>query len=97
MKNLEEITEILKQHKAELSSEYGVAQIGIFGSYARRQQAEGSDIDILVDLEKPIGFVKFMKLEKRISLLIGAKVDLVTPKALKPFIGERIMREIRYV
>lgn len=97
MKKLEEIVDIIKQHKAELNSEYGVAQLGIFGSYISGQQSEGSDVDILVDLEKPIGFVKFMKLENKISFLLGAKVDLVTRKALKPAIGERILQEVRYV
>lgn len=97
MKKLEEIVEIIGRHKAELSSEYGVSQLGIFGSYIRGQQSENSDVDILVDLEQPIGFVKFMKLESKISFLLGAKVDLVTRKALKPAIGKRILQEVRYV
>ena len=97
MKNFDEIKEIIGQHKSELCSEYGVAKIGIFGSYASGQQNEDSDIDILVDFEHPVGFVKFLRLEKTISALLGVKVDLVTRKALKPYIGERIVQEVRYV
>lgn len=97
MKNFDDAKEIIGRHKAELCSEYGVTKIGIFGSYARGQQEQGSDLDILVDLERPLGFVKFMKLEKTISALLGVKVDLVTRKALKPYIGERIIQEVRYV
>jgi predicted nucleotidyltransferase len=54
-------------------------------------------VDILVELEKPIGFIKFLKLEKRISDLLGVRVDLVTKKALKPFIGQQILQEVQYV
>jgi predicted nucleotidyltransferase len=60
------------------------------------QDAE-SDIDILVEFERPVGFVRFMHLEKFLSDLLGMPVDLVTKKALKPHIGKRILQEIRYV
>lgn len=97
MKPLEQIKQIIQQHKAELKTKYYVREIGIFGSYVRGEQATNSDIDILIELDKPIGFVKFMKLEKYISDLIGIKADLVTKKALKPYIGKRILQEVQYV
>ncbi|MBI5376938.1 MAG: nucleotidyltransferase family protein [Candidatus Schekmanbacteria bacterium] len=97
MKPLEQIKQIIQQHKAELKTKYCVREIGIFGSYVRGEQADNSDIDILIELDRPIGFVKFMKLEKYISDLIGIKVDLVTKKALKPYIGKRILQEVQYV
>jgi len=67
-----------------LRSEYGVVEIGIFGSVVHGAQDAESDIDILVEFERPVGFVRFMRLEKRLSELIGMPVDLVTKKALKP-------------
>jgi len=97
MKTFEEIRETIKLHKGDLKSEYGVKEIGIFGSYVRGEQRAISDIDILIELERPIGFIKFLKLEKRISDLLGVKVDLVTKKALKPYIGQRILQEVQYV
>src|SRR3990172_11912131 len=97
MKTFEEIKETIKLHKEDLKKEYGVKEIGIFGSYVRGEQKEISDIDILIELEQPVGFVKFLKLEKRISDLLGVKVDLVTKKALKPYIGQRILQEVKYV
>lgn len=97
MKTFEEIRETIKLHKEDLKEEYGVKEIGIFGSYVRGEQKAISDVDILIELERPIGFVKFLKLEKRISDLIGVKVDLVTKKALKPYIGQRIFQEVQYV
>jgi hypothetical protein len=63
----------------------------------RGEQGAGSDIDILVEFERPIGFVRFMRLEKRLAELVGMPVDLVTKKALKPHIGKRILQEVRYV
>lgn len=96
MKNIEEIMKVIQLHKEDLRKEYGVKEIGIFGSYIRGEQNDKSDVDILIELEKPIGFVRFMKLENRISDLLGIKVDLVTKKALKPFIGRRILQEVQY-
>lgn len=97
MKRLEDIKEILARHRKELKEQYGVVVIGVFGSYARGEQSENSDVDILVEFERPIGFVRFIKLEDYFSQLLGIKADLVTPKALKPYMGEQILREVQYV
>ena len=97
MKNFDEIMKQLQTHKQNLKDDYGVISVGIFGSYVRGEQTEKSDIDMLVELEKPVGLVKFIQLENHISNLLGIKVDLATKKALKPYIGQRILREVRYV
>ena len=97
MKNFEEIKDMLQKHKDEFKEQYGLKEIGIFGSYVRGEQNVKSDIDILVELEKPIGFVRFFKLECALSQLLGAPVEIVTKKALKPNIGKRILQEVRYV
>lgn len=97
IKTLKNMKSIITEHKAQLKSNYGVKEIGIFGSYVRGEQLEQSDIDILVEFEKPVGFIKFMRLEKHLSDLLGIKVDLVTKKALKPYIGKRILRELENV
>ena len=67
------------------------------GSYSRGQQRKSSDIDILVQFERPIGLLKFLKLENYLSNLLETKVDLVTKQARKPHIGEQILREIVYL
>lgn len=97
MKSLNEIKKIIQQHKADLREKYAVKEIGVFGSCARGEQDETSDIDILVELEKPVGIVKFLKLEKHLSLLLEARVEIVTKKALKPYIGRQILQEVSYV
>ncbi len=97
MKTLDEIKELIQSHKDELRQQYGLKEIGVFGSYVKGVQREDSDLDILVEFEKPVGFVKFLQLENRLSELLGVKVEIVTKKALKPFIGKRILQEVIYV
>jgi len=93
-KSLDEIKEIIKKHKDELKEKYSVKEIGIFGSFVRGEAKEDSDVDILVEFEKPIGFFKFLELEEYLSNLIGREVDLVSKKALKPHIGKHILEEV---
>lgn len=94
MKGLAEIKEILRGKKGELREKYKVKEIGLFGSLVRGEQAESSDVDVLVEFESPIGFFKFLELEEYLGQLMEVKVDLVSRKALKPFIGEHILREL---
>ena len=97
MITFEEIKELLQKNKPIFREQYGLKDIGIFGSYVRGEQVAESDLDILVELEKPIGFVKFIRLENALSQLLGVRVEIVTKKALKPHIGKRILEEVRYV
>jgi uncharacterized protein len=97
MLTIREIEQIIIDNKSSLERDFGLKKIGIFGSYIKSNQTDKSDIDIIVELSQPMGFVKFIKLENHLSDLLNAKVDLVTPKALKPFIGKRILEEVQYV
>jgi len=84
--------------KKKIRKKYGVVILGIFGSYARGEQDELSDIDILVELKKPIG-LKFFELWDELENLLGIKVDLLTIKAVKqkPKLWESIKEDIIYV
>lgn len=97
MKTLDEIKNILAQHKEKLADRYKVKEIGIFGSYVRGEQNKRSDLDILVEFKEPIGLFEFMDLEEHLGSLLETKVDLVSKKALKPHIGEYILREAIYL
>jgi hypothetical protein len=94
MKTFEEIKEILKKQKPFLMERYGVKEIGIFGSHAKGEQKDKSDLDILVEFGKSIGFFEFLELEEYLENTIGVKVELVTKRALKPKIGEYILSEV---
>jgi uncharacterized protein len=91
---LKEIEAILRERRNQLAIDYGVTEIGIFGSCVRGDASSDSDIDILVGFNRPVGFFKFLELEERLSEWLGAKVDLVTKAALKPHIGRRILSEV---
>jgi predicted nucleotidyltransferase len=97
MKKVKEIKKILKDNKAVLKNEYGVIEIGLFGSYVKGNQKEASDVDILVEFEKAIDLFTFVHLKDHLSDLLGVNVDLVAKKALKPKIGERILSETVYI
>ena len=97
MRKLEEIDAILARKMPELRAHFGVRELGIFGSCVRNEQTASSDVDLLVSFERPVGFLTFLKLEGHLSSLLGAKVDLVSRKALKPAIGRRILSEVRFV
>jgi len=98
MKPLNEIKEIIHDHKAELADQFGVSEIGIFGSVVRGEARDDSDLDVLVEFSRPVGLIKFMSLESYLEQLMGGtKVDLFSRKALKPYIGRVILREVQYV
>jgi len=97
MKTKDEILKILSEEMPFVKTEYGVFKCGLFGSYARGEPGVASDIDLLVQFKKPIGFFKFIKLENYLSEKLGAKVDLVTEDALKPLIRPYVMETIAYV
>ncbi len=97
VRTLRDVQRILRVHKEELRERYGVKRIGVFGSYSRGEQKEDSDVDILVEFEKPIGLIDFIRLQEYLESLLGVKVDLVTKGALKKRIRERILQEVKYV
>jgi predicted nucleotidyltransferase len=97
MQDIERIKRVLLQHKAELRKKFKVKTIGVFGSYVRGEQKQGSDVDVLVEFEEPVGLFEFMRIEFYLSDLLGVKVDLVSKKALKPYIGKHIEEEVVYV
>ena len=96
MKTTEEVLRLLREELPVLRERFRVVRIGLFGSYARGEQEPGSDIDILVELEPPVGFSGFIALEDHLSGLLGAKVDLVTPDALKPVMRPAVMEGTVY-
>jgi uncharacterized protein len=96
-KRIDEITAILHGQLFFLKEFYHVESLKIFGSYLRDEQTENSDLDILVTFSEVPGLLKYIELENHLSDRIGVKVDLVMEDALKPHIGERVLREAQAV
>ena len=97
MKNFEKIRKILEENRNILEKRFKVKEIGIFGSYLKKNQKDESDLDILVEFHEPVGFFKFLELEEHLEHLLGVKVDLVSRKALKPKIGKHILEEVTFI
>lgn len=97
MKKIDDLKKILQVHKRILKDEYGVIEIGLFGSYTKGDQKISSDVDILVEFEKAVDLFTFVQLKNHLSDLLGVNVDLVEKKALRPKIGKRILNETVYI
>ena len=86
----------LNELKPFLRKEYSVKSIGLFGSFSDNSFSEESDIDILIELEKPIGW-KYFTLEIFLEKTFGRKIDLVTKNALKDQIKDKILKQVKYI
>jgi len=87
------VLEILRKHEKEIKERYGVKRIGLFGSHARGEQKETSDIDILVEFEKPT-YDNFIDLIFFLEEHTGKTVDLVTSKGLSPYLSSAVKKEV---
>ena len=96
MRSLSDIKETLQKHKQRLTEKYGLSLLAIFGSYGCGQQREDSDVDILVDFQKPIG-IAFIDLADELELILNVKVDLVSLKGIKPQYYKIIEQDLNYV
>ncbi len=86
------ILQILSEYKAELER-YGVERLAVFGSAARDELGPDSDVDLLVEFNRPVGLFEFVRLQQYIEDLLGQSVDLVTPDALEPGLRKAVTEE----
>jgi predicted nucleotidyltransferase len=96
MLNLNTVKETLLAHKQRLSTKYGLCSLAIFGSYARNEQTDESDLDVLVEFNRPIGSA-FIDLADELEQLLKVKIDLVSKKGIKEKYLKSIEKELDYV
>jgi uncharacterized protein len=96
MTNRQQIIETLKRAKGSIFQNYPINKLGLFGSYARNQAVESSDIDILVEFSQPVGF-EFIDLAAELEELLHHKVDLVSRKGIKTALWPYIEKDLIYV
>jgi uncharacterized protein len=96
MLTLQSILQKLRQYKPELQRKYPVARLGVFGSYARGEATEQSDIDIAVDITGPMG-LSFVAMAEEIEALFGIKTDVVPSRSIKPEYLPFVEKDIVYV
>lgn len=89
----DEVIRLLKEHYDVLQTEYGISKIGIFGSVVKGTMTEDSDLDIVVEFIKPIGF-KFFRLVEYLENLFGTKVNVITKDGIKNIRVKEVARNI---
>ena len=96
MRTLTQIQQILEAQKPYLHAKYGVEVIGVFGSYVRDEQRLDSDVDILIELERPprISLIGLVELEDYLSETLGIQVDIALKKNRRKRIGKRMLEEV---
>lgn len=88
----DEVLERLAGHRGELSA-LGVKSLALFGSMARGESSDRSDVDLLVEFDRPVGLLKFVQVQRYLAELLESRVDLVTLDALKPKMRQRVLAE----
>jgi hypothetical protein len=92
----QQLLEKLREIKPMLHKKYGIKRIGVFGSYALNAQNEKSDVDLLLELSKPLGWTYF-ELPDILHSLLKIKVDVTTKDAIKPRLRNIILKQTIYV
>ena len=87
------ILQTLQEQLPYLRQKYGVARLALFGSMARNESTAESDVDLLVELERPLG-LQFMALHEELERLLGREVDLLTPTGLASIRQQHIAQQI---
>jgi|HubBroStandDraft_6_1064221.scaffolds.fasta_scaffold81787_4 predicted nucleotidyltransferase len=93
MNEKDAILAVLRTALPELRRHWPIQSLAVFGSVVRGEASAASDLDVLVEFDRPVTLSAFLALERKLSELAGRDVDLVSRPALKPFISERILRE----
>ncbi|CAN5876737.1 nucleotidyltransferase family protein [soil metagenome] len=96
MLNLQNILQILRQHKPELQRKYPIGRLAVFGSYAREDATAKSDIFISVEITRSMG-LNFVDMADEIEALFGIKTDVVTERSIKPKYLPYVEKDIVYV
>jgi predicted nucleotidyltransferase len=93
----ETILRILREKNPELTRQFGVKTLLVFGSVARNEATAASDVDLLVEFNRPVGYFGLFALQDYLEQLLGCPVDLGTPSSLKAGIRERVLGEAIHV
>ena len=94
---LSEIKRLLVLSKRELNEKFSVREIGLFGSYVRNEQKPVSNLDILVDFEKPVSLMKIVALENFLNDMLGIKTDVVPKDDVRSELRNIIYDETVYI
>jgi predicted nucleotidyltransferase len=88
----EDALRILGEHREEIAAR-GVRTLSIFGSVARDEAGPDSDVDIIVEVNRPFGYFELFDLEQYLAQLLGRRVDLFTPNSVHPLIRTIVIEQ----
>ncbi|MDI6884554.1 MAG: nucleotidyltransferase family protein [Hadesarchaea archaeon] len=98
--DMKAVVESLRKVMPELASRYGVKRLALFGSFVRGEQGRASDVDVVVELKRPLG-LEFVDLAERLERAVGRRVDLLTPAGVRsiraPAVRKRIKEGLVYI
>jgi predicted nucleotidyltransferase len=91
------LLDILQANRVQIKS-FGISLFGIFGSFARNEQTDSSDVDVIIEFEKgKKSYKKFIGLVYYLEDLLKRKVDMLTFQSISPILKEQIEKEVTYV
>lgn len=91
------ILQTLREYQPVLAERYGVHSLAVFGSVARNEAIEASDVDLLVEFSRPAGLFALFALQDELEAILGRPVDVGTEASLKPRVRERVLEEAVYI
>jgi len=98
IENIEDLKKFLKENKDMLKKEFGVCEIGIFGSFTTNDQTSKSDIDIIIEMEpEKKDLHNFLRLKRSLTKKLGRKIDIGFKNSIKPVVYEKIKDKLIYV
>ena len=90
---LTDLLRLKKKEIQEIARQHGARNLRVFGSVARGEAAEGSDLDLLVEMEPGRSLLDLVAIKQDLEELLGCKVDVVTEAAVSPYLRQRVLNE----
>ena len=90
----DEIRQTLREHQAALAERFAVRSLALFGSVARGEATAESDVDLLVEFNRPVGLFELFALQDELELILGHHVDLGTAQSLQPRMRAKVLEEV---
>ena len=88
----EDVIAVLAKHAQDLRA-HGVRSLVLFGSIARREARPDSDVDFVVEFDRPVGYFALFRLQDQLTQWLGHPVDLATADSLRPELRQRVLSE----
>jgi uncharacterized protein len=89
----DDVLAVLRVNRRRLQEEFGVRSLALFGSVARNESKPDSDVDLLVEFDRPTGYFGLVRLQLFLQEILACEVDLGTPGSLRPTVRERVQKE----